>query len=222
MEYLKNVLIKEANGPDMVMIIDNLPKDLIYRQARKLVPVPRYALDYSPFDPKLVEAYTLRDETMPDEPRNRRVTGEMVDELLPGIEHSQSGDGGYVFFVEYNEAKERLAAIDRYLREKMGPTAHIPARVHYSSQPGSFIAPPKPLNLIPRVELPEVVAPVSPPTVEVKASAAVQDGNQGGSHGTINKKTRKPMSEDQKEAARIRLAAAREKKKQKEQAASSN
>ena len=159
MEYMSDVLIKEAGGPDKVFLVDNLPKELLYRKAKRLVFVPRYAVDYDPHFPKTVEAYELRDPDMPDEPRNRRLTHELGDELLPGIEASQTADGGYVFFVNMHEARMRLEAIDSYIKRVLGPLAPVPERVEYSSVKGSFNAPPKFRHELPRVVLPGAVSP---------------------------------------------------------------
>lgn len=166
MEYMKDVLIKEAGGVDKVFIVDYLPKELLYRQAKRLVFVPRHAVDYDPHFPKVVEAYELRDPDAPDEPRNRRLTHELGDELLPGIEASQTNDGGYVFFTNLHEGKARLEAIDSYIRRILGPLSPVPERVEYSSVRGSFSAPPKFRHELPRVVLPE---PVSPPSKDVQA-----------------------------------------------------
>lgn len=213
MEVLKNVLIKEIVGPDMVMVVDNLPKHFIYQQVPKLVHIPRWAVDYDRTEPHLIEAYTLRDRDMPDEPRNRRVTHEMVDELLPGIEKSQTNDGGFVFWVhELPEAKERLATIDRYIRSVINPAIPIPSRVPYTSVEKSFSAAPKSLSLIPRIEL--AAMPVFPPTAEVKASVAVQESSVSPSVILTAKgrKKRAPLTEEQKNKLRSNMAAARAKK----------
>lgn len=217
MEYLKNVLIKESKGPDLVFIVDNLPKDLLFKRARKLVFVPRYAVDYDPAFPKQVEAYVLRNEDMPDEPRNRRITGEMVDELLPGIEASQTGDEGYVFFTQNHESRSRLDTIDRYIRNQLGPLAQIPERVEYSSVKGSFSASPKGRHLIPRVELPESVSPpVAQVTVQAPQPARVLRGDTREvdvlSPAPEPLKRKKEYTEEQLKEMRERLAAARAKR----------
>lgn len=171
MEYMSDVLIKEAGGIDKVFLVDNLPKELLYRQAKRLVFVPRHAVDYDPHFPKVVEAYELRDPDMPDEPRNRRLTHEMGDELLPGIEASQTADGGFVFFTNLHESRMRLEAIDSYIKRVLGPLAPLPERVEYSSVKGSFMAPPKYRHELPRVALP---GPVSPPSKDVQDQRATE------------------------------------------------
>lgn len=205
MEYLKNVLIKEADGIDYVFIVDNLPKELLTRPAKKLVFVPRGAIDYDPQFPKQVEAYVLRSEFAPDEPRNRRLTGEMVDELLPGIEKSQTDDGAYVFFTIYGEARDRLAAIDRYIRSVLPPMAQVPRRVPYSSVPKSFIAPPRSLDTIPRVVLP---LPVSPPAqaVQVMEPTPALTSEPLTKRGEVKTKTEAELRADRIKMEKVRKA----------------
>lgn len=192
MEVLKNVLLKEVDGSkmgDKVIYVDNLPKSLLYTKALKLM------VDYTNPQQNLVPEFEL------DERGRKIPTGAKVDELLPGIELSQTGDEAFVFFVQNNEGKARLLEIDRYIQSVVPVSERIPARIHYSSQPGVMTAAPRPLSQIPRVVLPE---PVSPPvkTVQVAASSPVLEKPKA-------KKTRKPLTEQQKQAARERLAKAR-------------
>lgn len=188
MEVLKNVLIKEVDGSklgDRVFIIDNLPKDLLYRKALKRV------VDIENLNQPLIPDYKIVE--------GRRVpTGELVDELIPGIEASQTGDGGYCFFTQYNEARMRLMDIDNYLKAKMPVMDRIPTRIPYAVQPGVLSSGPRPLSDLPRVVLPE---PVSPPAEAVQVS-----GNPSPVAFTPK---RKPLTEEQKAAARERLAKAR-------------
>lgn len=196
MEVLKDVLIKEVDGRkdgDKVFIINNLPKNLIYTKVRKMV------IDRSNPQQNLVPEYKVENGI-------RVETGAMVDELLPGIEHSMTGDGSYVFFVSLNEAKMRLQDIDRYLQATIPVSERVARRIPYSSQPGVMTASPRPLSQIPRVELPE---PVSPPvnSVQVEAPSSVIQAP------AAPKKVRKPLTEAQKAAARQRMAVARAAKK---------
>ncbi len=192
MELLKNILIKEVNGSkngDLVVYIDNIPKNLLYRSSRKLV------IDQD--DPK------GRQNLVPDYEivNNRRVLlNTMVDELLPGIERSQTGDESYVFFIHYNEAKARLGDIDRYCRSNVPVAERLQERVPYSIQPGVTSAGTIPLQNIPRVVLPGLV---SPP--EAKASVQVEAHTAA----LPAKKQRKPLTEAQRNAARERLARGR-------------
>jgi hypothetical protein len=152
-EVLKNVLIKEAAGPDKVFIVDNLPKRLLYHRVTKMQYDWQKDRDYPAFK---------------DVDGKRVFTGEKVDELLPGIEHSLTGDGGYVFFTALNAAKEALERIDDYIKATMPPGTTIEKRVFYSSQPGNLTAGPKPLDQIPRVALPE---PATSPTAAAEVSS---------------------------------------------------
>jgi hypothetical protein len=192
MEVLKNVLIKEVDGSkigDKVFYVDNLPKSLLFAKATKLM------VDYTNPQQNLVPEFEL------DEKGRKIPTRALVDELLPGIEFSQTGDEAYVFFIQNNEGKMRLQEIDRYIQSVMPVAERIPVRIPYSSQPGLMTAAPRPLSQLPRVALPE---PVSPPSkdVQVAASSPVLEVPKA-------RKVRKPLTEQQKAAARERLAQAR-------------
>lgn len=194
MEVLNSVLIKEANGSkqgDFVIFIDNLPKNLLYRRVKKLI--------IDPYDQqqKLVPEYVL------SENGKKIPTNAFVDELLPGIEMSPTGDGAYVFFTQYNEAKERLKEIDRYVQMNVPVAERVQARICYSLQPGVMTSGTVPLANIPHVVLP---APVSPPMDKT----IVQEGNTTSGSLKPSKQKRKPMTEEQKRAARDRMARARE------------
>lgn len=197
MEVLKNVLIKEVDGSrigDKVFIVDNLPKSLLYRKTIARVIDPN-----SPTGDRMVPEYTLT-------ANGQRVnTGRMVDELLPGIEHSQTNDKAFCFFTQYIEAQYRLKDIDNHIKSVMPVTERIPVREPYASQPGVMTSGTRPLDTLPRVVLPE---PVSPPVEQT-----VQAGAPSAALSAPVKKARKPMTEEQKQAARERLALAREKKK---------
>ena len=191
MELLKNVLIKEVTGHrngDLVVYIDNLPKSLLYRSVRKMVIDPYDAQQ------RIVPEYEMKD--------GRKVmTNAMMDELLPGIEKSPTGDDAFVFFINYNEAKDRLADIDRHVRNSVPVAERVQQRVPYSIQPGVMSSGTIPLHNIPRVVLPELVSPpVAKAAVQVEAHTAALPA----------KKERKPMSEANKMAAKERLARARE------------
>lgn len=192
MEVLKNVLIKEVDGSkvgDKVVYIDNLPKSLLYRKATKLM------IDYTNPQQNMVPEFTVDD-------RGRKIpTGATVEELLPGIEISQTGDEAYVFFMQYNEARARLEDIDRFIQQTMPVAERVQPRIPYSIQPGVMTASPRPLSQIPRVVLPE---PVSPPAKAVQAAAPSPF-----LEAPKARKARKPMTEQQKLAARERLAKAR-------------
>lgn len=197
MEVLKNVLIKEVNGSnkgDMVVYVDNLPKNLLYRQTKKMF--------IDPNDPqqKIVPEYEIVDG-------HRKQTNATVEELLPGIETSPTGDKAFVFFINYNEAKARLADIDRYIRNNVPVAERVQERVFYALQPGVMTSGTIPLQNIPRVVLPEPVSPpVAKATVQVEAHAEALPVH----------KERRPMTEAQKDAARERMARAREIRRQKQ------
>jgi hypothetical protein len=222
MEFVKDVLIKEARGHDYVFIVDNLPKQLLFTQVLKTVFVPNHAVDFMPDRPKISAAYTLRDADAPDEPKNRRLTGETVDQLLEGIEKSPTGDGGYVFHVENINSRQRLLEIDAYIKKCHAIGAVIPTRVPYAAVKGSMSSGPKPLSDLPRVELP---GPVSPPTKVVQAPVSPEAVFSG--LEPRPKKDPFPMaptfapdvpkpprkySEEQLDVMRANLAKAREKK----------
>ncbi len=195
MEVLSNILLKEVDGSrmgDKVVFVDNLPKNLLFQRVKKQV--------IDQHDPirqqRMVPAYEMVNG-------NRILTNEFVDELLPGIEKSPTGDDAFVFFTAFNEAKERLKAIDHYLRASVPVAERLQERIHYALQPGVMTSGTKRLEDIPRIVLP---APVSPPVKTVQegphAAALPQEAPK--------KKTRRPMSDKEKEAARQRMARARE------------
>jgi len=195
MDTLKNVLIKEVTGHkqgDMVIYVDNLPKHLLYKRAKKLM------IDYTNPQQNLVPCFKMVD--------GRKIeTEETFDELLPGIEMSQTGDGAFCFFTQYNEAKYRLRDIDNYLRATVPVSERLAERIPYAAQPGLLTSGTIPLNAIPRVVLPE---PVSPP------AKAVQEATVPAQGSILVKHKRKPLTEEQRAAARERIARARSFKKQ--------
>ncbi len=196
MEVLKNILIKEVDGHkngDKVVYVDNIPKNLLYRQTKKMF--------IDPNDPqqKIVPEYKIDNG-------HKVPTNAVVDELLPGIETSPTGDKAFVFFTNYNEAKARLADIDRYIRNNVPVAERVQERVFYALQPGVMTSGTIPLQNIPRVVLPE---PVSPP--EAKAAVQVEAHT-----AVLPAKERKPLTEAQKDAARERMARAREIRRQKQ------
>lgn len=189
MEVLKNVMIKESHGVDKVFIVDNLPKDLLYRKVLKLM------VDYTNPQQNLVPAFEL------DEKGRKIPTHEMTEELQPGVEKSQNGDDSYVFYMEYNEAKERLATIDRYIEKTLPQSERIPERVSYAAQRGLMTSTPTPTHLIPRVVLPELV---SPPAVEAAQAPAPRENSVA-----VNPANRQIQTEEQKQTAKERMAKAR-------------
>lgn len=152
-EVVENVLIKEVTGGgDKVFIINKLPKTMLYKAEREMVPLGK-------------------DQT--DQP-----TGEVIDKLLPGIELSQTGDDGYTFH-DIAEAKKRLAAIDRYIRGLWPHTKPLPRREYLAMQPGHPASPPRPVSAILRVDLStsppaEQSAALSQPSLSKEAIEAIK------------------------------------------------
>ena len=193
MEVLKKVLIKEVDGSkegDKVFYLENLPKSLLYRKEKKQI------IDYTDVQnrQRFVPDFVLND-------RGQKVpTGAFTDALLPGIEMSQSDDGAYCFFTQYNEAKAALAAIDRYVQQSVPVYDRVATRVPYAMQPGTMTSGPIALSAIPVVTLPE---PVSPPTEVVQVPT---------NDGLVQKKPKRALSEEHKAKLRIALKTARERK----------
>ncbi len=198
MEVLKNILIKEVDGHkngDKVVYVDNLPKSLLWQRTKKMV-----LNNDNPLVPqRWVPAYEIVNG-------KQVLTGETEDTLLPGIEKSPTGDDAFVFFTNYNEAKARLADIDRYIKQHVPVAERVQERVWYALQPGVMTSGPIPLSNIPRVVLPE---PVSPP--EAKAAVQVEAHTEA----LPAAKERKPLTEAQRTAAKERLARGREIARQK-------
>jgi hypothetical protein len=145
--------------------------------------------------PKMIQRYDrdgYTDGTLTVDP-----SGERVDALLDGLEISGNGDGSVVFLVGRESGKRALLAIDTYVAGTLPRDVVIPKRVSYPMDPTDQRSSPKPKSLIPVVELPvsRVVEAVSP---EAKASPL---------------KATRTLTEAQRQAARERLARAREIKK---------
>jgi hypothetical protein len=58
------------------------------------------------------------------------------NKLLGGIEISQTGDGGFVFFGRTDESKRRLSTIDRYISGIYPRTQTLPRRIPNAQEPG--------------------------------------------------------------------------------------
>lgn len=185
METIKEALIIEANGlRTNCFIVENLPWDLLYHKAKKLMPIEEYS-------ERLVPAFTL-------DPHGLKVpTGEMVDELHPGIRMDGAGSGAFVFPMDTDDSVQRLKALDRYIDEVIKDPSQKPRRVPYAQNPGSRNSAPRAYSSIVRVKLP---APASPPTVPTVEQVGPSP---------VFKKARKPMTEEQKAAMRARLEKAR-------------
>lgn len=192
MEVLKRVLIKEVDGSrqgDKVFYVENLPKSLLYKRERKQI------IDYT--DPQ--NRQRMVPDFVVDDSGRKRFTNAMEDVLLPGIEMSQTSDGAYCFFTQYNEAKNRLADIDRYVHQAVPVSERVPQRIPYAQQPGIMTSGPIPLSSIPSVVLPEPVSPpVSAEQTQVPAVVSVTP--------------KRAMSEEHKAKLRVSLKLARERK----------
>lgn len=169
METLKDVMIKVVTdrGTDEVIIIDNIPKGLLFRRA------PKMMIDYTDIHNRqnMIKAFEVLDNG------SKRFTGEMTDELLPGIEKSDNEDNCYVFFVELNASKDAIAAIDRYISMTVPVADRVPSRVPYAAQPGNHNSAPIGRHQIPRVVLPELVSPPVVETAQAPAPRALGEGH---------------------------------------------
>lgn len=185
-ELLEEVFIKEQHesGIDRVFIVKNLPKHLIYRKVPKMV--QRYDRD----------GYT--DGTLTVDP-----SGETIDGLKEGLEASQSGDGSILFLMGRAPGKAAMEAVDAYITGTLPRDVVVPKRVNYPMDPTDSRSMPKPKSLIPVVELPKSKAELPPVSPEAQASPVEP--------APIKKRQ---LTEQQREAARERLARAREVRKQ--------
>lgn len=193
MEYLKKVLIKEVDGSkegDKVFYVENLPKSLLYKKEKKQI------IDY--LDPQNRQRYVP--DFVADEQGRKRPTNAMVDVLHAGIEMSQNDDQAYCFFTHYNEAKDRLRAIDQYIQNTVPVYDRVPKRIPYAMQPGLPSSGPIALSSIPCVVLPE---PASPP-----AHAEQEPANAE----ALVKKPKRAMTEEHKAKIKASLQKARERK----------
>lgn len=148
--------------------------------------------------PKMVQRYDrdgYTDGTLVVDPK-----GEKVDGLLDGLEFSLSGDGSIVFQMSFETARNALKAIDAYIAGTLPRDVVVPTRVDYPLDRTNTQSSPKPRALIPTVELPNLRAATS----EVSPVA----------EPTPQKPARRSWTPEQKQAARERLAKAREVKKQ--------
>jgi hypothetical protein len=121
-------------------------------------------------------------------------SGEKEDGLLEGLEHSQNGDSSIVFPMSKESARNALLAIDQYISGTLPRDVVIPKRTSYPMDSTNSRSMPKTRNLIPTV-----ILPVSrEPLVEVSPEA----------NPSPSKRSR-ILTQEQKEAARERMARAR-------------
>lgn len=133
----KEVIIKEVSefgGVDKVFIVENLPKKFLVQEVaeKKNVRIGKGDVEEVP-------------------------TGKMIEVPLARIERNAK-DGSFVFFTEYNEARERLADIDRYIETSTPRDQRVPKRVPNSTDLSSTRAYPLQKEEMPRVSLPLLVA----------------------------------------------------------------
>jgi hypothetical protein len=183
MEVIKEALIIEANGLKVnAFIVENLPKKFIYQKAKKMMPLDEYS-------ERLVPAFYKNE-------RGEKVqTGELVDELQPGIESDGAGSGGFIFMIGSDDSMVRLREIDKHIEELIKDPALRYKREPYAAQPGSPSSNPKPYNQIIRVRLP---SPASPPNVPTLEQA-----------GALSARPKKVKTPEQIAAMRARLEKAR-------------
>jgi hypothetical protein len=188
-EVIKEALIIESNGlRTTCFIVENLPWELIYHKAKKLQPMDEYS-------ERLVPCFAV------DEFGKRHATGELVDELNSGIEMDGAGSGAFIFGLDTDDSVQALKRVDEYLKTHINDPLLRPDRIPYAQQPGERNSSPRAYSTIIRVKLPEPVSPPVVPTTEQVRVALPEI-----------KHTRKPMTEEQKQAARARMAAARAKR----------
>jgi hypothetical protein len=160
METVNEVLIIEENGMrTSCFIVENMPYNLVYHKVKKLMPIEEYS-------DRLVPAFTI------DLNGKRVPTGEMVDELLPGLHLDGAGSGGLICHRGNTEDETRLAAIDAHIEQTITNPALRYKRVPYAANPGDPQSYPRPRNLMPRVRLPIPDSPPTVPTVDQGGSLA--------------------------------------------------
>lgn len=196
-EILKEVLLIDSNGMETkCVVIENLPYNLVYKKVKKMMPIEEYS-------DKMVAAFVV------DENSGRRIpTGEMVDELLPGITLDGAGSGGLVFDRFSDDSIQRLKSIVEHVDDTIKDPALRIRWDYYASQPKNKSASPRPIHTIYRVRLPipaspSAVLPTAAPVTANTASVAVT-------------KAKRTMSAEHKAKLKESLARAREAKKKQE------
>jgi len=147
-DILPEVRIKLTKGSsgDNVIIIENIPKDMLYTKTRKMVP----RLD-----------------------RDGELTGELkpgmeFQEVLR--EKLEMGGDGFIHFEIRNPGVQLIyRSIMNYVEKSLPRGELIPKPVKYSSMPGHPMANPIGLEQVPRVVLPVSSPPSVQKTVEVGA-----------------------------------------------------
>lgn len=153
MKLIKNVFIKLIRGgfTDRVLFIDNVPEDMFYEMKH-----PRIAVG------KGMEQHWEADLSSPKIPT-----------LYEEIKLSETGDGGLVFEMDNEHAKNRYLALDRYIKMTM-PNNVVPVEpVIYSTDPTDPRAPALALSQVPRLVLPSLSPSDGKPSVEGDASTSL-------------------------------------------------
>lgn len=194
-EILREVLIKKCGNRlhDQVLIIENLPRKFLYEQTRKLVP--------------RVDRDGWMDGTMQVSPDK-----ELIWTLYPGIELSQTGDGGYCFWSENQESANRLKDIMRYVDASFPRDQRLPEFVDNAQVRGESNTGPIINSQIPRIALP-VEAKVSPAPAPVLSTSPRVTSQEPSGIFKVDKRSQ--VSPERKEQMRINLAKAREARKAK-------
>jgi len=153
--YLDEVFIKEMNeaGTDMVYIVRNLPKALIYQEVAKRIP--------------RVDREGYMDGSLTVDP-----SGAKVEDLKEGLEHSRNGDGSIVFVTKREPGRDALEQIDRYIAGTLPRDVAIPKRVPYPMQVGDMRSMPKPKHMIPAIDLPKPIDREVPKEISPAGNAA--------------------------------------------------
>lgn len=221
-ETLREVLLKLIGNKlhDRVIVIENLPSKFLFEQTRKMK--------------QRVDRDGWSDGTMVVDP-----SGEMIWTLRPGIEKSQTGDGGFVFNDAERESSDRMKDILRYIEMSHSRDARIPQFVDNAQMVGDARSMPLPYAQIPHIVLPAPMIPsvpilIVPPTTTTAGNQTVtvtlpapapaisseQNGTPQAPAGDSKEKGKRGMSADHRAAAAARMKKMHEdRRKAKEMAA---
>jgi hypothetical protein len=152
---IDEVMIKEMTnrGIDMVFIVRNLPKRLIYQEVPKMV--------------QRIDRDGYSDGTLVVDPK-----GERVEALLDGLEVSRNGDGSIVFNSKRDVCRMAIEAIDQFIAGTLPRDVVVPKRVPYPSQPGDGRSGTIPKHMIPAIDLPKPIERVVAEEISPAGNAA--------------------------------------------------
>lgn len=211
---LDSVLIKAITntGLDMVFVVRNLPKRLIYTE------VPSTDTIYDR------DGYTDGTQRVnPSKP--------LKEVLLEGLSHSQTHDKAILFETGREPGKLALEAIDQYISGTLPRDVVIPKRVPYALAPGDPRSNPKPLDMIPIVDLPmsedvkpvlssaDVIAKLQAENETLRAGVAVSPAAEATDAPVVSVKPVRTLTPEQKARKVASLAKARAAKAAKKAAA---